>query len=77
MVKNVSLLPRCLLPLGRRRARMTLSGMRLCSSNFLSESSMKRMFWHMLPGPVIGGQGYRVPPLSKGEEKKAPFHEKT
>ena len=32
-----------------------------------------RCFWHLLRGPVIGGQVYRIPPISteKWEEKKA------
>ena len=37
------------------------------------------MFWHLLPGLVIGGQVCRVPPISteEWEEQKALFDEKT
>ena len=37
------------------------------------------MFWHMLPGPVIGGQAYRIPPMTSAAwgERKVLFDEKT
>ena len=36
-------------------------------------------FWHSLQGPVIGGQAYRIPPVTSAawEEKKILFDEKT
>ena len=36
-------------------------------------------FWHLLNSPVIGGQAYRIPPISKEEweEKKDLFDENT
>ena len=36
------------------------------------------MFWRLLPGPVIGGQAYRIHPLSTEawEERKIVFEEK-
>ena len=37
------------------------------------------MLWHLLPGPAVGGQAYRIPPIStaKWKEKRALFDEKT
>ena len=52
------------MPFGRRRAPLTLGGMRLRSSQ-----KQEKMFSHSFPGPVIGGQVYRVP--KDMEEKKA------
>ena len=37
------------------------------------------LFWHLLPGPIIGGQAFRVPPLTAAarSKKKTLFDEKT
>ena len=37
------------------------------------------MFWHVLPGPVVGGQAHRILPISTAEweEKRALFGEET
>ena len=37
------------------------------------------MFWHLLLGPVIGGQTYRLPPISttEWEEKRAILKKRT
>ena len=37
------------------------------------------MFWHLLPGPVIRGQAFRIPPSTTAAwgEKKILFDEKT
>ena len=35
-----------------------------------SGSNSREMFWHLLPGPVIGGQVCRVPPISTAEREE-------
>ena len=42
---------------------------------WFSVTQLERMFWHLLPGPVVGGQVHRAPPIitEQWEEKKALF----
>ena len=45
----------------------------------LPARDMSIMFWHLLPGPVIGGQAYKISPSTTPaqREKKTLFDEKT
>ena len=56
-----------------------VTGARACVPQISKDETCRIMFWHLHTGPVIGGQAYRIPPLTTEawEEMKILFDDKT